>query len=129
MGDQTEGQTMAELIRNYILERRNNKEIKFLKGKPDKKGIGGINYKLLEKLRNGLSIEKFEDVEKRIKDKAAFLSEQKKYEMLVSQTEKHALGVKIIIDEYQKQLQSIDCEQREKTTSCHTSFPLQPARK
>ncbi len=110
MGDQTANQPMAELIRNYILERRNNKEIKFLKGRQDKKGIGGINYKLLEQLKSGLSKEKVEDVEKKIKNKMTLLSEKKKYEMLVSKAEKHDLSVKIIIDEYQTLLKNVENE-------------------
>ena len=105
---------MADLIKNYILKRRNNKEIKRLKGKPDKKGNGGINYKLFETVKNGLSEKEVEGLEQEIKDEMTVPSEYKKYEMLVSKAEKHDLDIKNIINGYQKQLQALDRGQQKK---------------
>ena len=115
MEDRTVSQPMAELIRNYILKRRNDKEHKLLKDKPNKKGGGGINYKLLKLVsENKISESGLKDVEKEITDKTTFLSEQKRHEELVLLAEKCDLDVKDIIEEYQKYLEKLDSEEREK---------------
>ena len=81
-----------------------------LKGKPKKNGTGGINYKLIEKLKTVLSADKVAEIEKTIKSEIDFFVEQKKYEMINPQIKKHNLDVKDILDEYDALLKKIDTD-------------------
>lgn len=49
--DDKEYQSMTDVIKAYINERRDNKEVALLKEKP-KKNVGGINYKIEEAIKN-----------------------------------------------------------------------------
>lgn len=104
MTQKTANQSLSDLIKNYIMGRRNDKD------RPP-------NKKLLEKLKEKLSESEFQKIDKKIKEKTIFLGAQKRYLKLLHLAETYHLDVQSIVEEYQQQLESIEDEQREKKIS------------
>ena len=110
---------MAELIKNYILERQNNKEIRLLKDKPEK-GVGGINHKLFETTmkyltkKKHLTKEEIKALEEKIKEEVDLCVEQKLYGLFGAVAERHAIDIKSIVDEYKWLVKNTDNQQNKK---------------
>lgn len=111
-GNITDSQAIAEQIKAYIQGRRDKKEVKLLKDKPNKKGKGGINTRLIsviEKNDDQSVIKKLKGIVKAKKDKEEpeldFV--QNKYQQLVQLTASMAQDV---INDYQAGLDAINEE-------------------
>lgn len=104
---------MAEKIKAYIQGRRDDKEEKLLKDKPNKKGKGGINIRLISAIKSsnyyGASKEKLDSLmkAKKGKDESGLNFEQSKYQKLVQLTAGMSQN---IIDDYHAELGVINEE-------------------
>ncbi len=110
----TDSQELAKNIRIFIGARRDGKEVSLLKAKPNKKGKGGINTKLIviaENVAKGDNTikEKLSDIkkEKKSREISSLAFEQAKYNKLLDLTAGMAQSV---IDEYQESLEKINNE-------------------
>lgn len=105
---------MAQVITDYLNKRRADKELKLLKGKPDKKRRGGINSRLVKKneimaKRDSSLKEKLEVIkkEKKPKELDPLFFEQQKYHLL---RELAGYEAKDIEEEYTETLAAINAE-------------------
>lgn len=111
---QTDSQLLANKIKDFIKSRRDNKEVALLKNKPDKKGRGGINTKLISYIEDSCSDdenvkEQLEKIrkERKSKESSNLEFEQNKYNLLLSLTDIMDLD---LVDEYEKTLNKINDE-------------------
>ncbi|MDD3500079.1 MAG: type I-F CRISPR-associated protein Csy1 [Sulfurovum sp.] len=100
--DDKEYQSMADVIKAYINERRDNKEVVLLKDKP-KKNVGGINYKLEEAIKKAPhDKKKLEEITKKKKNKnqSALSFQQEKMKELILLAEELNLDIQPMKNEY-----------------------------
>lgn len=105
-------ESMADVIKAYVKERRDSKEVSLLKDKPKRDGSGGINLKLQEAIKKAIenapniqtkdNKNSFEEIRKRKKRKDQSLLEfqQEKMRDLVTLAKNIGLDIQNIIDEY-----------------------------
>lgn len=111
MGD-SEYQSMSDVIRAYVNERRDKKEVVLLKEKP-KKNVGGINFKLETAIKKEEhDKEKLEKITKKKKNKnqTALSFQQEKMKELIVLAEEIKLNIQPIKDEYLEKILKLDEE-------------------
>lgn len=104
-----EYESMADVIKEYINERRDKKEVALLKDKP-KKHVGGINFKLEEIIKKNANNQKeLEKISKK-KSQSVLQFQQEKMQGLISLAGDLNIDIQSIKDEYEKSVSKINSE-------------------
>ena len=108
-----EEKSMSDVIKNYITDRKNGKEVSLLKDKPKKSGKGGINIKLTKVIKSSSSHDekKLKEIidAKKLKEQTELSFQQDKFNKL-KLLAKELFSDTSDIKEYQASLQKIKDE-------------------